>query len=255
MSSHPLSSRVGPFTWLLLQAVSVVASILLAFAIDAWWEQRTEAAEKNAVLTALRKEFVEQREALDEDLVYQRASRDNSKLLLAAVAAGRYEDTEKTLDHRLADLMWFSSVTVSSGLLDGLLRGGRVTAVEDETLRRSLTDWPGWISQYEGVSSQEKVTYTDVLLPFFSRHSSFPQISNVGYERGRPSDGWGADPEALVAVGPTVDHSTLLRNQEFAGIVIQKLTNTTDVLLTIGRFSEALDELIGLIDQELAATS
>ena len=39
-----------------------------------------EAAEKNAVLTALRKEFVEQREALDEDLVYERASRDNARL-------------------------------------------------------------------------------------------------------------------------------------------------------------------------------
>jgi hypothetical protein len=255
MTTHPLFPRIGPFTWLLLQASSVVASILLAFAIDAWWEQRTAAAEKNAVLTALRKELAEQREALDEELVYQRASRDNSKLLLAAIAAGRYEDTQKTLDHRLADLTWFSSTRVSSGLLDGLLRGGNVTAVEDETLRRTLTEWPGWISQYEGVSSQEHVTYTEVLLPFFSRHSSLPQISNVGYERGRPGDGWGADPEALVPVGPTVDHSTLLRNQEFAGVVIRKLSNTSDVLLTIGTFSEAMNELIGLIDQELANTT
>ena len=84
MTTNPLFPRIGPFAWLFLQAASVVASILLAFAIDAWWEQRTEAAEKNAVLTALRKEFVEQREALDEDLVYQHAARDNAKLLLAA---------------------------------------------------------------------------------------------------------------------------------------------------------------------------
>ena len=61
---------------------------------------------------------------------------------------------------------------------------------------------------------------------------------------GRPGDGWGADPEAVVPVGPTVDHSTLLRNQEFAGIVIRKLSNTSDVLLTIGSFSEAMNELI-----------
>lgn len=255
MSSHPLSSRMGPFTWLMLQAVSVVASILLAFAIDAWWDQRTEAAEKNAVLTALRKELGQQREALDLDLVYQRASRDNAKRLLAACAAGRYENAEKTLDHRLADLLWFSGATVSSGLLDGLLRDGRVTAVENETLRRTLTDWPNWISQLEGVSSQEKVTYTQVLLPFLSRHSSLPQISNVGYEHGRPGDGWGADPEALVPVGPAVDHSTLLRNQEFAGILIQKLSNTSDVVLTIERLGPAMDELIGLIDQELASTT
>jgi len=49
---------VGPVTWLLLQALSVVASILLAFAIDAWWDARTEGAEKNELLTAFRKELV-----------------------------------------------------------------------------------------------------------------------------------------------------------------------------------------------------
>lgn len=254
MTTHPLSSRVGPVTWLLLQALSVVASILLAFAIDAWWDARTEGAEKNELLTAFRKELVQQREALKEELVYQRASRDNTKLLLAACAAGRYEDTDKKLDHRLADLMWFSSATVSSGVLDGLLQGGRVTAVEDETLRRTLTVWPSWISALEAVSSQEHETFTQVLLPFFSRNSSLAQISNVGYEHGRPGDGWGADPEALVALGPPVDHSTLLRNQEFAGILIRKLSNTSDVVFTIGDFSKGVDELIRLIDQELANT-
>lgn len=255
MSSHPLSSRVGPVTWLLLQAASVVASILLAFAIDAWWGKRAEAAEKNAVLTALRAELSEQRKALDEDLVYQRASRENAKLLLAAHAAGRYEDIEKSLDHRLANLLWFSGATVSSGLLDGLLRDGRVTAVENETLRRTLTDWPNWISQLEGVSSQEKVTYMEVLLPFLSRHAALPQISNVSYQHGRPGDGWGADPEAIVPVGSTVDHSALLRNPEFAGIVMQKLFNASDVVLTIERLGPAMDKLIGLIDQELADTT
>src|SRR5690242_12316467 len=130
MTTHPLFPRIGPFTWLLLQAASVVASILLAFAVDAWWEKRTEAAEKNAMLAAFRQELLEERAALDEELVYQRASRDSAKQLLAAIATGRYDDAAKTLDHRLADLTWFSSVTVSSGLLDGLLRGGAVTAVE-----------------------------------------------------------------------------------------------------------------------------
>jgi hypothetical protein len=93
-----------------------------------------------------------------------------------------------------------------------------------------------------------------VLLPFFSRHSSLAQISNVGYQHGRPGDGWGADPEALVALGPPVDHSTLLRNQEFAGILIRKLSNTSDVVVTIGSFSKGVDEPIRLIDQELANT-
>ena len=57
-----------------------------------------------------------------------------------------------------------------------------------------------------------------------------------------------------MALGPPVDHSTLLRNQEFAGILIRKLSNTSDVVFTIGDFSKGVDELIRLIDQELANT-
>jgi len=31
--------RIGPVTWLVLQGVATVVSILLAFGIDAWWRK------------------------------------------------------------------------------------------------------------------------------------------------------------------------------------------------------------------------
>jgi len=255
MTSHPLSNRVNPYVWLVLQAASVVASILLAFAIDAWWGQRVEAAAKNELLEDFRKELMEQRKALDTERVYREASRDSVKSLLAAVASGRYEDNSKTLDHRLADLLWFTDAPESSGLLEALLQGGRIAAIEDETLRRKLADWPAWLRQYSSVSRQEYQTYTDVLLPFLARHASLAQISNAGYVHGRPGDGWGADPEAIVPVGPVTDHSDLLRNQEFAGIVVRKLFIDSDIMLTLDRFGAAMTELVQLIDQELASTT
>jgi hypothetical protein len=61
MTTHPLFPRIGPFTWLVLQAASVVASILLAFAIDAWWAQRTQSAEKNVSLVAVKEDLLEMR--------------------------------------------------------------------------------------------------------------------------------------------------------------------------------------------------
>jgi hypothetical protein len=39
------------------------------------------------------------------------------------------------------------------------------------------------------------------------------------------------------------------------GALIRKLSNTSDVVLAIEKFRQALDELIGLIDQELANTN
>lgn len=102
MEAHPLQSRVGPITWLILQAASIVASILLAFAIDAWWDQRVENKQKNTMLVEIKVELVEAVEWLKMERAYRSAARDSAKVLLSAIAAGRYDDTEKTLDHRVA---------------------------------------------------------------------------------------------------------------------------------------------------------
>ena len=164
MTTNPLFPRIGPFTWLFLQAVSVVASILLAFAIDAWWGQRAEAAEKNALLASLRNELIDDRQSLNDDRIYREATRDSAKSLLAAVAAGRYEDTEKTLDHRLSDLLWYSSALATSGALETLLAGGQLATIEDQTLRRALAAWPNKVDLVQEASAQDHTTFTEVLL-------------------------------------------------------------------------------------------
>ena len=255
MESHPVQSRVGPFAWLFLQAASVVASILLAFAIDAWWDQRVENNEKNTMLRQIKAELVETREWLERERAYRIAARESAKALLTAISAGRYEDTEKTLDHRLSDLLWYSGTGAQSGMLEGLLQSGGLAAIEDETLRRKLAAFPGDFGEFSEASRQDYVTFTEVLTPFMARNASLPQISNEGFTHGRPGDGWGADSEGIVPVGSIVDHSALLGNQEFAGAVIRKLWNDSSVLYNIDDYGKAMDELVRLIDLELERTS
>jgi len=50
-------------------------------------------------------------------------------------------------------------------------------------------------------------------------------------------------------------HSALLRNQEFAGAIIRKHWNDSDVLYQVDNYGKAMDELVRLIDLELANTS
>ena len=46
-----------PFKRLTLEAFAIVASILLAFAIDAWWQQRIELRQSDALIVSLRADF------------------------------------------------------------------------------------------------------------------------------------------------------------------------------------------------------
>jgi hypothetical protein len=51
---------------LALEATAIVASILLAFAIDAWWDDRNEAQLERRMLSALLVEFEQNAELLRE---------------------------------------------------------------------------------------------------------------------------------------------------------------------------------------------
>jgi len=255
MESHRQFPRVGPFLWLFLQATSVVASILLAFAIDAWWGNRTANEQKNTLLRALRQDLLSFSDGLEEDRIYREASRSSAKMLLGAIASGHYDDAEKTLDHRLGDLTWFDTVSDRSRPLEALIQAGAIDAVRHEQLRSALMGYPFWLEEYHSVTNQDIATYTEVVMPFLSRNASLPQISNVSYEHGRPGDGYGADPGAMVPLGKTVDHSDLLLNREFAGLLMRKVFNDSDVLYNIDTVKTATLELIRLIDLELAETS
>ena len=255
MTTHPRFPRIGPFGWLVLQASSVVASILLAFAIDAWWAQRTESAEKNASLVAVKEDLLEIRAWVNEDRLYREATRDSAKAVLKAIAAGHYEDNEKTLDHRLGDFLWFSGAPELGGAFQSFLMSGHLTAVKNEKLRRALAAWPDSVSSYSKITHQDYETYSEAVAPFLAKKASLAQISNESYVYGMPGHGWSTDPEAIVPVAGRKDHSYLLRDPELTGVVLRKLWNASDVLTNLQPQIDTIDELVRLIDQELASTT
>ena len=255
MTTHSLFPRIGPFTWLVLQAASVVASILLAFAIDAWWTQRTLSAEKNVSLVAVKADLLELRAWLNEDRLYQEGTRDSAKAVLQAIAAGHYEDNKKTLDHRLGDFLWFSAAPELGGAFQSFLLSGHLTAVKNENLRHGLAAWPDYVRAYTKLASQDYETYSEAVAPFLAKKASLAQISNESYVHGMPGHGALADPEAMVPVAGKKDHSYPLRDPELTGVVLRKLWNASDVLMNLQAYVDTIDEMVRLIDQEIASTT
>jgi hypothetical protein len=255
MTTHPLSARINPLVWLLLQAVAIVASILLAFAIDAWWNQRKETVEKNIMLQSIKAEMLLDQQSMKQDRVYRQAAMESTISLLSAMAAGRYEDAEKSIDRRLGDLTWFSGMRFSTAAVESLLSSGRVAAIEDDRLRLYLVRWPNAVEAWSKVQGQDYETLMEVTTPFLGRNSSLAQITNEAYRYGRPGDGWGVDPKRVVPVSVVADHAPLLRNKEFAGVLVRKMWNDGDVLFGYDDIVKEMDEVIRRIDQELKSTS
>jgi len=136
-------------TWRrLAEGALIVASILLAFAIDAAWDERTERRRRDALLAALEREMAIASDERDRVARYHAMGQE------AAAALLRFDDGEP-LDRlsvaavdSLLQLAYNSTATFDapSGALDGLLLSGNLDLIEDEALLIELTSYPGLVS-------------------------------------------------------------------------------------------------------------
>jgi len=248
--------RIGPVSWLVLQGVATVVSILLAFGIDAWWAQRNAVAEKNVMLESVKVEMLSDLTWVKSQCAYRKASLDSVEILLKSVAAGRYEDTERTLDQRLADMTWYSSLGFSTGAVNSLLSSGQAAAIEDPKLRALLAGYPAAVAWLSDLGRRDQETVFEVVTPFLSRNANLLQISNEGYRLGMPPDGDLADPARVIPLSETSDNTPLLNNREFAGVLLHKQWIDVDVQSNLcGGIDKAIDEIVRRIDQEIRSTS
>ena len=94
-----------PWKRLTVEAAAIVGSILLAFAIDAWWDERLERAEENEQLIRLRAEFNTNIERIDERLSFSRMVESSSEFF-TLIEAGLNQG-QPTIDVPTTTLIWF----------------------------------------------------------------------------------------------------------------------------------------------------
>jgi len=73
------STQNIPWKRLSVEAAAIVVSILLAFAIDTWWDERLKRIEENEQLIRLRAEFNTNIERIDERLSFSRMGESSSE--------------------------------------------------------------------------------------------------------------------------------------------------------------------------------
>jgi len=68
-----------------VQAAVIIGSILMAFGIEAWWDDQQEAAHRTALLEDLQAEVVFNQEALESTLDRQRLRAQRIELILGEI--------------------------------------------------------------------------------------------------------------------------------------------------------------------------
>jgi len=128
-------------TWLgfIAEGLVVIASILLAFAIDAWWDRRGEREREDEVLAALEHEMIQNKQDIETTL----ESHDRThQAALAFLGSTPAEIGALSADSAAVLSGWLFRVRVFTPL-EGVMNGEELSALRDPELRLALATWGG----------------------------------------------------------------------------------------------------------------
>ena len=160
------------------ESVAIVVSILLAFAIEAWWQDRNELAIEQRSLSALLAEFEENAELLRE-------ARDGYETTYtAAIRLLAYSDQEtddmdsSEFEQLVSRLISARSTHLESGAYDALIASGELNLVRDESLRSRLAAWPSYVAEWSEEEGSVFSFVEEELVPYLFGSVRRRNISN-----------------------------------------------------------------------------
>lgn len=245
-----MGARTSSIEWkrISVEGAAIVVSILLAFSIDAWWNNYRDRSEERGILLGLRAEFEQNLAFIETELSY-RGAVVASILKIFEASDGRTTIEPDVLDELIGDITWWRNIDYSRGAIDGVLQSGRLSLVENEELRRLLASLP---SRYDSTTRSEmndQHTTVNVVLPYLNTHASLGQIANT-MAKGRPGTGLAATPPVYPGGEPR-DHSELLGDPEFLGTLVQEHWNHLEAITAYQSLETTLETGLRLIEQEL----
>ena len=150
---------------LAVEASAIVVSILLAFGIDAWWEEQKDRSEEAEILTRLIAEFSLNIERMDQ--VFWWVGFDAGVDVYGSIdaALNRNESTIEIPALTLRRAMWSPTFEANTPVLDGIIRSGRLELIEKEQILDGLSTWERMIRDYSELAQRTRKNLDDRLIP------------------------------------------------------------------------------------------
>lgn len=166
-------TQTTKYSRFLLEAFVIVASILLAFGIDAWWDERRERGEEAEILAGLQREFEGYRDILNRRIELHGEILSAITAVLESTEAGAWVSQDWDMDSAIGRALSPPTTDLGGGVRDALVQAGRLELLSNPVLRERLAAWPGF---YEEVHDDE----------VFGREIVFQQMLPFFMQRGLP---------------------------------------------------------------------
>ena len=145
--------------------------------------------------------------------------------------------------------------TDDRGLIDNLIEGGRLELVENANLRKRLASLHGQKEEMEQTAELENDLMQNEFYPYFRRNASMIQIANSDSAQRLPGSDQLTDINVMdLPVADSVDHHELVGDEEFRGLLLQKLWAQLDFVISTQPVFDNSNELIEMIGREIGTS-
>jgi hypothetical protein len=216
LSAKELDLRSKDIPWLriFVEGGVIVGSILLAFALDAWWDNRNREDELRGQLEVVAREMQSAGEALQRALGAHDLNAHLAEHLTSAVG-GVAEGSEVVVsDTLVGPLLPQVTADVTTGSLDAFVAAGGLELIEDVDIRRHLLEWPTQIQDLLDDETYLRNFIAADLASYLRANSTVAnaELQSIPWLMGRFGAGPQVDPDLLGTV-------TLRREQQLMNLL------------------------------------
>ena len=136
-----------------VETTAIVASILLAFAIDAVWDERELREQEIAQLHALHADFTENIKRLQGVIDRQEVVVDSQIQLLGIIHGHQDMPNEEVLKNLVTDSFMFFRLEEVLGAYQALVSSGDLRLIQDRGLRAAIAEFAGTLG--DGYEDEE----------------------------------------------------------------------------------------------------
>ena len=236
-------SQEIPWKRLTVEATAIVVSILLAFGIDAWWDERGERKAEVVLLERLLADFIDIQSGLK---LVEDEHRDTSNACIAVlkIPTGEQLPNYPEMDQKLG-LIFLTSRTFNpgSGAVASFLSGEGARLIQNQPLADHLLAWPGLVEELQEEEANLQKGVAERWTPYLaSKVSLGPYITAIGggLMLGLPRHVAIPEPRSIITV-----------DQELANHVLDRFKWQQIALRDIEPVRTALEEILVLLEDDL----
>jgi hypothetical protein len=234
-----------PWKRLSIEAAAIVVSILLAFAIDAWWDQRQERSLERTALIGLQSEYQNHRALIVRDKAQHESIIQHVFYLMDATQSGTWKSNEFSIDKSIHFLLIPSTTDFGNGVRNSLINAGHIGIISDVQLRYDLSAWDSVREELIDDQELNRNLVMNIVTPYLTRLG----VPHIGWQT-YTEENWGSIESWSLASDPD-SVARLLNDPEFQSILTVRFSHLHHANREFDRTLGAIDSILAKIEVSL----